>query len=81
LELNKLDIRTEIISKTAEEIDKPPPKKDGAYIFGMFVEGARYDSGTKILEESYPKEMFCVMPVMWCRAYVFIEGKKDKGVY
>jgi len=69
------------MNKAVEDIDKPPPKKDGSYIFGLFIEGARYDPGTKQLEDSYPKEMFSVMPVVWCRAYVFVEGKKEKGIY
>jgi len=47
LELNKLEIRTEIMSKASEEIDAPPTKRDGAYIFGLFVEGARYDFNTR----------------------------------
>jgi len=27
----------------AEEVTEPPNKSEGAYIFGMFVSGARYD--------------------------------------
>jgi len=27
----------------AEDVTSTPPKKDGSYIFGLFVEGARYD--------------------------------------
>ena len=44
LDLDKLSIRTDIINKTIEEvknITQGPQKKDGAYIFGLFVEGAR----------------------------------------
>jgi hypothetical protein len=47
LELNKLEVRTEITPKAAEEVDSVPAKRDGAYIFGMFVEGARYDFNTR----------------------------------
>lgn len=47
LELNKLEIRTEITPKAAEEVDSVPAKRDGAYIFGMFVEGARYDFNSR----------------------------------
>ncbi len=35
------------------EYDKPA--EDGAYIAGMFVEGARWDAGAMMLEESQPK--------------------------
>jgi len=47
LELNKLEIKTEITPKAAEEVDGVPAKRDGAYIFGMFVEGARYDFNSR----------------------------------
>lgn len=55
LELNKLEVFTEVTSKIPQEITTPPPKRDGAYIYGLFVEGARYDYNTKQLEDSMPK--------------------------
>jgi len=50
----------------AEEVTEPPNKSEGAYIFGMFVSGARYDQNNRILEESLPKQMFSIVPVIWC---------------
>lgn len=38
-----MEIKTEITKMAAEEVDSTPPKEEGAYIFGMFVSGARYD--------------------------------------
>lgn len=32
-----------------------PPAEGGAYVSGMFVEGARWDSSTGMLAESEPK--------------------------
>lgn len=88
LELNKLEIRTEITAKAAEEVDSVPNKRDGAYIFGLFVEGARYDFNSRQLEDSLPKQMFSLVPVVWCRAILIQEGKvvkfgwsNDRGIY
>lgn len=50
----------------AEEVNEPPNKSEGAYIFGMFVSGARYDQNNRMLEESLPKQMFSIVPVIWC---------------
>merc|ERR1719337_483874 len=62
LELNKLTTITQVTAMTPPEITAPPPKRDGAYIFGLFVEGARYDYNTKQLEDSLPKQMFSLVP-------------------
>jgi len=45
-----------------------PPVKEGAYVFGMQVEGARWDMSVGQLEESLPKKQFSVVPVVNCRA-------------
>ncbi|XP_025097584.1 dynein heavy chain 1, axonemal-like [Pomacea canaliculata] len=39
--------------------------EDGCYIYGMFVEGARWDSDKQELAESRPKELFTDMPAFW----------------
>jgi dynein heavy chain len=37
----------------------------GAYIKGLFLEGARYDRKSRKLAESQPKILFDPMPVIW----------------
>lgn len=41
MELNKLYINTDILKKSVEEIDHNA--KDGAYVFGFILEGARWE--------------------------------------
>merc|ERR1711871_1501422 len=66
-ELDKLSVLTDMLKKmTSEEVDTP--SRDGAYIVGMQMQGARFDIGTMIVDRSKPKEMYCQMPVMNCRA-------------
>lgn len=80
-ELNKVLIVTEITKKNyPEEIDQPA--KDGAYIYGLVLEGARWDIQSGQLDESRPKEMFCLLPVVYCKAQQMgAEGKEEKGFY
>jgi dynein heavy chain len=79
LELDKLLVQTDALKKmTAEEVDAP--SRDGAYISGMQMQGARFDVQGNQVERSKPKEMYCVMPVINCRA-VLSEKIPKTGVF
>jgi dynein heavy chain len=63
LELDKLVTWTDVTKKeTIDAVDGLA--KDGAYIIGFSVQGARWDISNSMLERSKPKEMFCKMPVI-----------------
>ena len=49
-------------------------KEDGAIIWGLFVEGARWDIASNSLVESNPKELFTTYVPVWLAPVV---GKKD----
>lgn len=44
---------TEVTKKQPDQIDAP--SRDGAYIHGLTLEGARWDEKAGILEDSRPK--------------------------
>lgn len=80
-DLNKLMIATEFTKKSIEEIEQQAPK-DGAYCYGFLLEGARWDWSIGQIEESKPKEMFSVMPVVLCKAVpVPKTTREDKTTY
>ena len=80
LELNKLYISTEIQKKMYWET-ADLAKREGAFVFGLQVDGARWDTNSG-LEECEPKKPYSVVPVVLCRPALQVEGKKDeKGVY
>ncbi|KAL1506278.1 hypothetical protein ABEB36_005670 [Hypothenemus hampei] len=41
------------------------PPADGAYVYGLFTDGARYDRTKGILAELYPKILHDIMPLIW----------------
>ena len=47
------------------EPEKPPP--DGVYIYGLFIEGCRWDPSKSTLAESEPKQLFTGMPQIWLK--------------
>ena len=66
LELDKLTIVTEVTKRDRSQIDSAA--RDGAYVTGLYLEGARWDVAGNCLEESRPKELYCQVPVVHCRA-------------
>jgi dynein heavy chain len=46
----------------ASDVDARPT--DGAYVYGMFLEGARWDNVAHTLSDSNPKELYVGMPVI-----------------
>jgi dynein heavy chain len=79
LELDKLVVVTDVTKREKIHIDSAA--REGAYVTGVFLEGARWDIATNSLEESRPKELFCPMPVIHCRAVLEEEVKDSKNVY
>eukprot|EP00163_Fabomonas_tropica_P009440 TRINITY_DN1923_c0_g2_i1.p1 TRINITY_DN1923_c0_g2~~TRINITY_DN1923_c0_g2_i1.p1 ORF type:complete len:2559 (-),score=897.69 TRINITY_DN1923_c0_g2_i1:297-7319(-) len=67
-----------VIDKPWQEIkDKP---KDGCFIRGLYLEGARWDSGNAVLAESRPKELFTELPVVWL-CPIADRKRPETGIY
>eukprot|EP01037_Dinobryon_pediforme_P043044 gene43044-53809_t len=80
LELDKLVTWTDVTKKNSiEEVEGL--SRDGAYIIGLSVQGARWDTNSGILERSKPKEMFCKMPVINVKAFAADKVDVSQGIY
>eukprot|EP00930_Biecheleria_cincta_P046148 TRINITY_DN3182_c0_g1_i7.p1 TRINITY_DN3182_c0_g1~~TRINITY_DN3182_c0_g1_i7.p1 ORF type:complete len:1861 (-),score=425.96 TRINITY_DN3182_c0_g1_i7:240-5396(-) len=78
LELDRLQVFTEVTKKEPKQVDGV--SKDGAFVCGMYLEGARWDMAQNSLEDSKPKEMFTAMPVVLCKAGT-VSDKVDKNSF
>lgn len=66
LPLDKMSLVCEVTKKNKEEMTAPP--REGAYVHGLFMEGARWDTALGSIVESKLKELHPPMPVMFIRA-------------
>lgn len=79
-ELDKLVTWTDVTKKNSvEEVEGV--SREGAYISGLSVQGARWDSTAGMLERSKPKEMFCKMPIINVRALAAEKADTSNGIY
>jgi len=68
------------VTKKFELSELPGPSKDGAFIHGLYMEGARWDDKTGSVDESRPKELYARMPIVQIRAAQFT-GEKPKDTF
>jgi hypothetical protein len=61
--LDDVDYHCEVQMETDGSQIKAPPK-EGVFIHGLFIDGARWDKGQQSLAESEPKKLFAPMPVI-----------------
>eukprot|EP00993_Chasmostoma_nieuportense_P002181 NODE_2_length_6488_cov_18.174344_g1_i0.p1 GENE.NODE_2_length_6488_cov_18.174344_g1_i0~~NODE_2_length_6488_cov_18.174344_g1_i0.p1 ORF type:complete len:2154 (+),score=521.91 NODE_2_length_6488_cov_18.174344_g1_i0:435-6464(+) len=61
-DLDQMSLVTEVTKKWPDQVDAAA--REGAHVFGMFMEGARWDMATSTVEESKMKELYPKMPVM-----------------
>eukprot|EP00741_Cyanophora_paradoxa_P005992 tig00000955_g5810.t1 len=76
--LDKTVIQTEVTKKTFEDIEQAA--REGAFIHGLVLEGARWDDKSGALDEQRPKELFAPMPVINIKA-VTVDKVEDRGNY
>jgi len=67
--IDKLDLDFEVLA--CDDIDTAP--SDGAYIKGLFLEGARWEAKKNSLAESMPKILYDTVPVIWLKPAIAVE--------
>jgi len=60
--IDKLNFGFNVLEEKQEEIKSPP--KDGVYIYGLFLEGARWDYKDKCLTDQLAGAMYVPLPVI-----------------
>jgi dynein heavy chain len=76
--LDRMVLTVDVTKKAREEFTSAP--REGAYVHGLFMEGARWDTASGMMQESYLKELTPLMPVIFVKA-VPVDKRDLKGVY
>jgi dynein heavy chain len=73
-DLDQMALVCDVTKRSPDQIDVPA--RDGAHIYGVRMEGARYDHGIGSIEESKIKDLYPRMPVITIRSLP--AGKVDR---
>eukprot|EP00911_Craspedida_sp_UC1_P002095 UC1_evm8s1611 len=68
------------VTKKFNRDDFSAPPREGAYVWGLFMEGARWDTGTGMIQEARLKELTPQMPVLMLRG-IPIDKRDTRGTY
>jgi dynein heavy chain len=45
------------------EVEESP--EDGVYVYGLYMDGARWDRDSQVVADQFPSEMYNKMPLIW----------------
>lgn len=76
--LDRMTLQVDVTKKSKDDFNAPP--REGAYIHGLFMEGARWDLQTGMIAESRLKELTPSMPVIFIRA-IPVDKQDTKNSY
>uniref|UniRef100_H2ZKB5 AAA+ ATPase domain-containing protein n=1 Tax=Ciona savignyi TaxID=51511 RepID=H2ZKB5_CIOSA len=76
--LDKMCLQCDATKKNKEDFNSPP--REGSYIHGLFMEGARWDVQSGLMAESRLKELTPAMPVMFIKA-IPVDRQETKNIY
>ena len=76
--LDKMCLQCDVSKKNREDFSSAP--REGAYVHGFFMEGARWDVQTGLIQEAHLKDLNPAMPVIFIKA-IPVDKQETKNIY
>jgi dynein heavy chain len=57
----------------ADEVQEAP--ETGAYVYGLFMEGGRFDRADMLMDDLYPRQLLDAMPCIWLKPVITADYK------
>merc|ERR1719201_3123212 len=77
--LDKMCMHCDVTKKFSRE-DFTTPPREGSYIYGLFMEGARWDTASGMIQDARLKELTPTMPILYLKA-VPVDKRETRGTY
>ena len=76
--LDKMALQCDVTKKSREDVGGAP--REGSYTHGLYMEGARWDSQTGMIQEARLKELNPAMPVIFIKA-IPVDRMDTRNIY
>ncbi|KAM8946996.1 dynein axonemal heavy chain 9 [Pelodytes ibericus] len=76
--LDKMTLQCDVTKKNREDFSSPP--REGSYVHGLYMEGARWDTQTGIITDARLKDLTPAMPVIFIKA-IPVDKQDTRNVY
>ncbi|XP_077481740.1 dynein axonemal heavy chain 9 isoform X2 [Stigmatopora argus] len=76
--LDSMSLQCDVTKKNREDVTSPP--REGAYIHGLYMEGARWDTQTGLIVDPRLKELTSLMPIIFIRA-IPMHKQENRNMY
>ncbi|BFZ02963.1 hypothetical protein BsWGS_06002 [Bradybaena similaris] len=76
--LDRMCLQCDVTKKSREDMAGPP--REGAYVHGLYMEGARWDMQTGMIAEARLKELAPPMPIIFIKA-IPVDRQDVRNVY
>jgi dynein heavy chain len=71
--VDTLKVGCELTHYDSKDIERPP--STGAFIYGLYMEGGRFDREKLRMEDSLPRQLLDVMPCIWLKPVIAADYK------
>jgi dynein heavy chain len=62
ISIDKIKFSFNVLDRDKEEVTKGP--YDGVFVYGLYMDGARWERDDRLVEDQHPGELYCKMPVI-----------------
>lgn len=76
--LDRMTLQCDVTKKSREDMVGPP--REGAYVHGLFIEGAHWDIQTGMISEARLKELAPPMPIIFIKA-IPVDRMETRNIY
>ncbi|XP_019719157.1 dynein axonemal heavy chain 9 isoform X1 [Hippocampus comes] len=76
--LDSMSLQCDVTKKNREDLISSP--REGAYVHGLYMEGARWDTQTGLIVDARLKELTPTMPVIFIRA-IPVDKQDNRNMY